>query len=129
MLFATYFFGFNLPLEIESNISIDKTLGFILLSLKAIVFLFILIQLRRVLLEIRNSNYFSESLLGVLDLLKYGLFICLAFPFLKLIYDIIHQQQFSIGIDENFLFILVSIIFINIYQQSIKTYKEHQLTI
>ena len=118
--------GFEVINNVGINIGgIDTLLGFC----GGLLLTYFFYLLRKILVIIFDVHPFSMEIYKLLNTLKTVFFVLLGIKVLKYVAEIFMTSSFEIGFSENLIWIFIVFIFIDIYQQSIRTYQEHQLTI
>lgn len=103
--------------------------GFPIMLISTLLIIMIVFLLRQILVKIYRTNPFTEKVIPYLKYLKYSLIGYLVIQCVIYFVKNIIESKIGLSFEHELLFVLVALIFIDIYQQSINTYKEHQLTI
>ena len=103
--------------------------GFLEMIIYGSLMAIMMFLLLRVLLIIYKSSPFSVNLIPFLNWLKMSILAYIALKIGTFVIGIIAAGKLNFGIGEEYLFVLVALIFIDIYQKSIRIHQEHQLTI
>jgi hypothetical protein len=131
-VFGIYLFITKVPNSTFAHVQDFETIGiwgFPIAIISIFIFILITFFILKILINVYKSNPFTKKVIPYLKYLKYSLVAYLAIQIGIYIFKNIIQSKIGFSIDHNLLFVLVALIFIDIYQQSINTYQEHQLTI